>query len=923
MQIVLLTETLRENKMNRLLKRTWCYAFLVLLTAYNTTLAQNNNITGRIVDNDDEPLIGANVRLVDSKGKLLTGSTTDTNGKFAFRTDAKGEHKLVVSYVGYKTLEKKLHLPLNKSLGKLVIHPNSELLNSVVVRAKAADVQIKGDTLVFNASAYNPSETSTLEDLIKRLPGAEVDETGKITINGRIIDKLLVDGKEFFVGDASVATKNLPANAIEKLEMLDRENDQSKLTGFSDGQEETVLNLSFKEEYKNGLFGNALAGYGTKNRFEVNGVLNNFTGSNRQTFVAGTNNTNNRGASEFDAQNNNRRRGRPNEGVTTSVNVAADVTQNLGKTDLQSNGGYGYTNQFIEKLENKQLLNTDGNLITTSKGTEKNIGHNANISARIEIKPNKQNDIVIRPTLNWSKEHGNFVNNSVTKNAQTTLLNQANTVSTGNNASLRVGATGDYAHQLGGKQGRILSFRLRTFYTQGQTEDVTQNDLLLTNDNQQQVSLYKLLNNNRNIETMLRTSWVEPLGNNFFLQGVARWSYSQRNTNHNFYQGNTEGIFTIANDQFSGNFTNKLNTFQTAVNVQKREKKYDITLGVSFNPTFMNTLSPWLPEGSYKTTNYFFAPSLRLNYNPAKQTSFRLSYYGWSDMPSVNFMLPFSDPSNPLEIKEGNLELKPSFTHSMRGFIRHYNSKSKIAFNMFFRFSYIQNSVTQRQSIDSNSGIRHITYENVNGNANIGAFWNLSMPIFSNFFSLNVGAASMYFRNIGFIKNDKNLSHNVRLMPRLALSYVKGDLYLRLNGMGSYNYTHNSIASSNNTNVWDYKVGFDGNYSLPFGLTLESDVSYQSNIGYNNAFKKNEWLWNAAIAYNFLEGKRATIRIKLYDILGNETGITHASNAFSISESSVNVLGQYLMVHFVYRFGDFSAKGEQTNRISSPHRRRF
>lgn len=899
-------------------------SLLILLqlgSSFSAEAQSGKFISGKVVDNDNSPLVGANVRILGPKEKLLVGATTNGNGEFSLRFALKGTYTLRITYVGYKTYEQTIHTPLKKPLGAIKLSSDGELLSSVVVEGKALDVQIKGDTLVFNASAYKPSETATLEDLIKRLPGAVVDENGTITINGKKIEKLLVDGKEFFVGDPTVATKNLPANAIKSLEMLDRESDQSRMTGFSDGNEETVLNLSFKDHYKKGLFGSIYGGYGTKNRYDAKASINNFQGANRQTVVAGSNNTNDRGNSELEQQ----RRGRPQrakEGITTSINVAADISQELGKTDIQGNGMYGYSDKNIQRKSKEQLINnhTGGSLFTESESNSRDFGNKAKLYARIEIKPNSRHSIVLRPQLKYKMRSSYGNEEAETKDQNQLGINSLKSFTTGKDQSLQIGVSGDYAIQLN-KVGRLLTFRAEAFYNGREENAFSQSSLKLIQENKTEETQYNLIDKSKIANTVLQTTWVEPLKRNYYIQAMLQWSYMARGVEHSFYLPDGSNGYTQRDQKLSGDFTNKLHSVRASLNFQKREKTYNITVGLGLSPNIMNTDSPLIQGGRYTLTQLYFMPSLRIGYNPSSTTSLQAWYNAYGDMPNVEYMIPFSDPSNPLLVKEGNLALKPSFNHNFRGFFRHFNPKSRVAYNLYFHARYSQNAVVQKQQLDPSTGKRKATFVNVDGIGFGGIFANVTMPIFNPFFSLNLGLMAMHNRSIGFINEEKNDANTLQLTPQLSLSFVRGPLYIRIKGDGGVNYTLNSLAVAPNARVWDYSAGLDGNYTFPFGLTVETDFAFKGNYGYADTFKRKDWIWNASLAYSFLKSKAATVRLKLYDILGNETGIAHNAGAFSISESNVNVLGRYFMVHFIYRFGTPQGEGRGNSHGRDPYGR--
>lgn len=894
------------NKIPFFFKVEPLYLFILIFSLFTPQLqaqAQRDPIiSGKVLDTSGDPLIGANVRLVNSNDKLLAGSSTNADGQFSFRYGTKGEYRLVVSYVGYQSYEAKIVLPLETPLKDIILSADGELLQAVVVSAKAPEVQVKGDTLVFNASSFKPTQTATLEDLIKRLPGAEVDDQGKITINGKEIEKLLVDGKEFFVGDPTMATQNLPAKAIERLEMLDKESDQSRMTGFNDGEDETVLNLTFKEEYKKGFFGNILAGYGSNNRFEANAVLNNYQGANRQTILASSNNTN--------------RRNRRPEGIKTTVNVGVDIAQNFEKTELQGNGTYVYDGMQVQKSSAETLFNPEGDLNTVSQSDLKSRSHSVAVNSRIEISPSSRQTLVLRPRVTYTRTGSTENSSSETSNNSGDPLNQLQSSSSSRTGNLRAGLSGDYAFQLN-DNGRILNISLRGYYNQGDNDRLSESHLeTLGGSSSKPSEYYNLIDLSRSFETSLRTTWAEPLGKGFFLQGVLRWDYTRRATDHTFYTPDASGAYTVKDQNYSGAFTTDLHTFRANLNLQMRAKSFEITAGLGVAPVIMNTGSSLLSQ-DVVNRHFYFAPSVRIRYNPSQRHSLRLRYDTFSNLPEVSYMIPFKDPTNPLLVTEGNLDLKPTFTHNFNGFYNLFNPETRIAFNLFFHARYEKNSITSKQIIDTQTGARTRSYLNVDGNGFGGFFSNLSVPLASSFLTLNTGIGVMYNRSIGFIGEEKNIANRVDAAPMLGLSFAKGPLYLKLHGRVGVNYTANSLKSLDATKVWNYHGRFEGNYDFPFGLTLESDISYRGNSGYMADFRQNSWVWNAAVSYNFLKNKAATLQVKCYDILGSETGITHTTTAFGRQESQVNVLGRYFLVTFSYRIGQAGGETDLPGR----HRR--
>ena len=314
---------------------------LLIFHALSLTLPAQvvTTVRGAVRDGAKAPLVGANVafyRVTPSGDKqLVAGGTSDSKGRFAIAQVPQEQLSLEVSYIGYQNYQKNLTITAGIDLGVIRLEEDEHLLEVVVVEGKATDMTVRGDTIAFNADAYKVPQGAMLEDLVKRLPGAEIDENGQITIGGQQVAKIMLDGKEFFSGDTKVAMRNLPADVVNQLEVLNQQSDEARITGFDDDEEQTVLNIRTKPDMQQGTFGHALAGYGLDNRYELNGMLNYFSQQHQTTLIAGSNNTNGQGLSDLDldrgsggwGRGGGRRGGgfRP-QGITTSAQIAADET---------------------------------------------------------------------------------------------------------------------------------------------------------------------------------------------------------------------------------------------------------------------------------------------------------------------------------------------------------------------------------------------------------------------------------------------------------------------------------------------------------------------------------------------------------------------------------------------------------------------
>ena len=886
---------------------------------------QTYTLSGTVLDTRQETIVGVNAVLFTQQGKQVTGSTTDAEGNFRLRNLSPGSYALRVSFVGYKEYTTIIKIPYSGSL-RIVLEEDSQLLNTVTVERRAADMTIKGDTVVFNADAYHVGQGAMLEDLIKRIPGAEVSSSGSITINGKSVDKILVEGKEFFSGDTKVATKNLPAEVVDKLELLDRSSEQSRMTSFDDGDEETVLNLTFKASHKTGLFGNLFAGYGTNNRYEANATINNFSGKNRLTFIAGSNNTNDRGSGELDTDGGGgfRRRGRPQQGIATSSSVAGDIAWSLlSNLDLEGNGRYGYTDRVAksEKLT-EQFRTNAASLFSQEKQDLRSFTHGLGSQLRLTYKIDSLTELVFRPSVWWNKNYELGYNTTSTWEDQTNPISTAQTQYNSSDNTLSLGGNLDVSRRLS-RKGRVLSLGIRTRYNGNQSEGnylasfsglgagsgINQNRDLLQQDDSHTLS------------TTLRLSYVEPLTSRLFLQVLGEWKHNTREGDRQVFTPDASGKYTLLDPQFSSKFTSELDAYRGSLNLQFRTKGFDITAGLGLEPGKMTT--QYLSR-SWVNQQLFFVPNLRINLQPNKQTMWQLDYRGSTEMTSVSYMIPTVDPTDLLRITEGNSSLKPSFRHQIHSFFRSFNPTTRVAINLFMEANYELNGIASVVRYDNTTGQQRISYRNVDGNTSVRLFGMSSMPFFSPLLTLNAGLRGMFNHQNGYVVDaatnteQLNKSDNWSVSPSLSLSFAKGNLYLRLRGGLSFNTALNSLSSQAQRTAWDYESGLEGSYDLPFGLKLESDILYQTNQGYGGGYKKDSWLWNTALSYSFLKNKAATIRLKGYDLLNSETGISREVTALNVTDSRTNVLGRYFMVHFIYRFSSFG-KGSSRSDFGERH----
>lgn len=889
----------------------------LLLCALPTFLHAQVAITGRVIDDDKTPLPLASARLLDAKGKILYGTATDNNGYFVLKNVSSGRYTLKISFVGQNDYDKPLEVGKTKvQLGDIKLTAQATRLNDVVVTSKAADVMVKNDTLEYNASNYTLQTGASLQELIKKLPGAQVDADGNITVNGKAIKKIMVDGKEFFSSDPKVAGKNLPADLVQRVQVMDRQSDMSRMSGFDDGEEETVINLKIKPEKKKGLFGTLYAGAGTEKRWEANGIVNRFDGDSQWTVIVGGNNTNNMGFSDTGvdlSQSGLPRslRRSPNDGVTTSDVLGFNAAHVFSpQWELGGNMNYGYADKLLRTKVEQQNFLKEGSTTQKQETSDQAKTHSGSANARIEWNPNDKTELVIQPSVSINKTNSWSDDQFETlKDADGGLVNKgfSNQVAEGRNLSAEMRA--DFSRKLN-DVGRTLSASVRTAFDNGLVDGIYKSNLVGGNGSVIKDLNQQLKNTNQSYDFRGRLSWVEPIGKGYFIQALYQLKTNVRHSNRDAYGLDDAGLYSQLEPDYSRRFANTLITHSLGLNIKKRGERYDLTAGFSVDP---NTTKSHIEVGQEKRDpivlhRWNYSPSIRYNFKPNKTTNLGVFYRGRTGQPSIQQMMPVPDITNPLVEYVGNPSLRPSYSNDMRIHFQTFSSKTKMSLSLFLGGSYVIDDIVSSSLYDINTGKRTITYRNVSGNGRMmfGGFW--TMPLFNSNFSLRLSSFNSINRNIGYINNEENRSLMTMLNNNLSLNYRNGWLDTEIGGRLRYQNTNNSIETRNTLkNVMDYELNHSATLRLPLNIDVEYDMAYRTNKGYSGDYKLNELMLNGGISWSFLADKSATIRLKGYDILNQHSNITRSSTALALRTESTNTIGRYFMVHFIYRFNIFGS----------------
>lgn len=898
--------------------------FLIFLSLFTASLTaqEKTTISGSVYDNSTkEEIEQASVRILNAKdSSYVNGVVTDEAGKFRIQLN-RGQYIVHVTYLGYASAF--VNVNANKesvALGKINLKDDGILLSEAVITAKAIEIQVKGDTVEYNADSYKVQESAVVEDLLKKMPGVEIDADGKITINGKEIKKILVDGKEFFSDDPKVASKNLPASMINKLQVLDRKSDMSLMTGFDDGNEETVINLTVKPGMKEGMFGNAYAGYGNKDRYEVNGMASYMRNNNQFTVLGGSNNTNNAGFSDFASSSFGGNRpprglnfGNKNGLMTSSnggFNFATETTPTFkwggdiryGNTDndVQSNS---YTQNLLTDSISKERVDQFENKTSWGRNKSDNLG----LNLRFEWDVDSLTKVIFTPNIQYNKNK-NWQNSDYL----TTLANPNDSINWGNSeyymdgSGIKLNGNLDISRQLG-KKGRVLSVGLSGGLNDSDSKGINFSETYYKDTNKKDELLDQIINQD---ETGYNwrgfVSYVEPIGKNNFLQFTYNYRKNHSESDKKTYKN--DGVMTIDTTYtklLKNDFTNQ----EISLNFKAVREKYNYTVGLGIQPSSSKSITSRVDTANLVKTNVVnFSPTAQFNYIWDRSSNLRIDYNGTTNQPTTTQLSDVPDVTNATNVVIGNPNLKPSFENRLSIRFRKFNAEKGSAIMLFSRFTYTMDDIVNVSTVNQ-SGDRVTTYDNVSGNMSGNARFIINTPLRNKKFSINSMSFASYNRIKGVTNSMENISNTLRLQESLGLEY-RSDIFdagLRTN------FTYNNIKNTSRDGQEDFSYGgnFNTTVYLPYNFTLESDINYANSSGYSSGFDQAEWLWNASLSKQIFKAKNGTIRFKIYDILQDKKNITRSSTAEYIRDVSTNTLTSYFMVHFIYKFQLFKGGVKQ------------
>ncbi len=921
-------------------------------------------IKGRVASaTDDTSLPGATLRMLSlPDSTLIQGAITDNNGNFTLTTSRikkGGQYAIVFTYIGFQTTYKNIHVRnLNQKpvdLKDVYMQEDARILGEAIVSATPPPMIIREDTIEYYADSYKTQPDAVVEDLIKRLPGVEVGTDGSITAQGETVQQIYVDGKEFFGQNSQVAMKNLTANMIESVQIVDMKNEESRLTGIDDGERRKVINLKLKPKMRRGWFGNAAGAWGDgkdiSDRFETKGMIGYFRGNYQNALIANANNTNNTGFGDLgdrvmsgSSMRGNRMSGGRGNGLNTSWSVGLNVNYDEGNrmsdinTPLSIGGDVLYGGSKQDEYSKRHRINylKSGNTITDSENFGNNRSQNAQVNMKFEYQwgEEKEHRIQIRPTLEFNRTQTEDYDQSSTQYEDSMFLydgtwhnryiSQTQSSNTIDQEGVNYGINATYSYSKKLERGRRRSSITLAFsgrindgdhYTRSYTsyDSLQVSDLALNND----TTIHQWQEEESHNESYrVRITHVEPLAERHSIELSATAQLSNRN-NRNLYhfwdnksQQYGDSINGRSNlDYNSDTYTTNVN-YTATISYRTTQENYNLNIGIDVLPQSQEYEDKFDHTRDYKRHYINYAPRLQYRYNWDRRTNLQINYRGSTSQPSMNQLQARKNQTSATHVRLGNKDLDPSFSNNLTIRYRRFNEETYSSIEASLNGSASFNTLSSKRWYSEN--LRTDTTITVNisglGNWSVNGSFRGSYPFYDNLWYATTSTQINYQENVGYanLRNtDSRLNHTRTTSARqqAGIAYRGEKLNVELRGNYNIQYTEASIAANNNLGATQNFGGrFNVQYLMPWDITLSSDLNYTARRGYSAGIHRNQTIWNAQISKSFLEKKNLTTFVKIFDILQEKSSISRNVSATSLEDRETTVLGQYFLVGLSMRF---------------------
>jgi len=915
------------------------FSILILLTATSASAQlKKGTIKAKLIDaTTKQPVEFASISIAIAKdSSIVRNSVSDKTGIVEFTGLALGSYRLTVYQLGLQTVKLPFSLTAVKpyaDFGDIIMEASVHNLKQVNIEAEKAPITIKKDTVEFNAGSFKTQKNDNVEELLKKLPGVDVDKDGKITAQGKEVTKVLVDGKEFFGNDPKAVTKNLPADAIAKVQLIDDKTENSKKTGIDDGQREKVINVTLKEDKKHGWFGNMAAATGNSDRYLGQFNMNHFDKTKQISILSLSNNINEAGFSYDDINNfangnafgtfgssdgsvniNISSNGRAdingafsgvNGGLITNHTAGLNYTDEYGKT-----GQLKFNANFVTVLSKNTLNRTSNlqdipnNLFTNQLSGGNNTSNSYRLSMNFDYKIDSLNSIGLKPNAGLTFKKNYSQSASGTLNQLADSVNSIRQLLDQSTHSPNVGGQFNVNHRFHNGKGSLNFFAngnysannadynnqsLTHYYVSGASgtninQQASQdNDASFINGT---ASFVRMINRAKKINMNISQKF-----------DVRKQDANQYTLDYNAVTGKYE----VFSPQYSGNSDNRNHRYTSTLGLSQNGEKFGLGFNLSMAELGLHgtSISNNITNDVSRDT-WAFVSNAYLSYRVKNGPSVNFNLSTDVSLPSATDLQTVFNNTNPLYIRQGNPDLAQSRSVYVNLNYNYFDMKNNNYINVYSNYSTTWNGFATTSTVSAN-GITTSKPINVDGNFNAGLGINLGKPTKIKGLKYNIGSYSSLNRNVNFINGNRN--EVTRFNPSLysGTNFDRDNFQLGLRINASYNTANNSFQHQADQHYYRFNNNFTASVLPVKTLRIFSDVSqvlYRGQANTNSTY----YLWNAGVEHYFLQDKNLTLSLNAFDILDQNSGIQRSiSTTGVIQNDQSNTIGRYFYLKLIYK----------------------
>jgi hypothetical protein len=896
-------------------------------------------VKGRVYDTlTKKGLSYATVSVVNAKDSTLVSfARADSTGKFKLNALDKGSYLLSASYVGFVPVWRSIEVKEDQELELGNINM-TDLVNAgnVTVNAKRAPVTINNDTLEFNTENFKTQPNAVVEDLLKKLPGVTVDNDGTVRMNGQRINRVLVNGKEFFTGDPALATRNLEADAVDKVQVFDKKSDRAEFTGVDDGQSEKAINLKLKKDRNKALFGKATAGAGagtgteSDGRYDAQLNMNKFNNDQQLSLIGMANNTNKQGFSISDVLNftgelsrgmrsgggisirtgggddnglpvNTGGPGQPGVATTIAGGLNYNDTWNNRNTDFNASGKASDINLLTDRSTFRQNIVPGSEFNYNSKSHTARDNQQQRFNSTFDHKFDSFTSIKFTPQITMQQSDARSTTSYTSEDLKGLMLNEGSTDNKTHSDAFDVSGNLLFRHRMK-KKGRTISSTLSFLYNDSkQNGELYTRNLYYNNGVPFKDSLTNQHNNRDAVSRSLGGNliYTEPIGKRSLLEIGGYLNASSGTSKRLTYDYSSgSGKYDSYNSFLSNDFKNENAYGGGTLNFRTNQKKISVTAGTSLQSTHLRSTN----NSSGNVIEQTFTdmlPSANVQYRLSQTRNVSLNYTTSTTLPSTQQLQPVTDVSDPLNTYTGNPNLKRSYAQSLN--LNYFSTNIYRQTNLFafIAFNKTDNAIVNSDIIIN--GLRKTVPVNTDGNYVLFANVNVGLPLKKLKSRVDFGVGANKLRNNSFVNGQGNEIKNMSVSPNISYSYTL-DGVVDIVGRGRWNISQAeySLQPSLNSNYLQQVYGVDATGYLPLGIILNTTFNYTINTGRADGYNTKIPMWNASVARSFLKNKRAELKFSAFDLLNQNVGVSRNANQNYIEDTKYNVLQRYFLLSFTF-----------------------